>query len=288
MLTSDLPNITRRQQDILRLLYSYRFLNRIQIQTLLEHKDYKTINMWLKDLTAKGYTVRIYNPNHFAEKTKPAIYYLALNGIRYLKSRNYDDEYEQYATTELRKRYRESSRSQSYIDRCLLLADCTISLDQARDETSYPNTYYFYETEADYVGGSYYHFMSEAEYIHPQLCFSKEQYDGWGEPYSAEHYLLEVFDTNLPRYRLKKRLTNYVQYLDEESDEWKRGAEHDKLPIVLLICQRTSDLIYAKRRTRGLLAELWEYDDTDKPHIRFATVKDIQAQGVLGDVWEEA
>ena len=72
---TELPKLTKKQQEILRLLYNFRFLNRIQIQALLKHKDPKTINLWLRDLRAKGYVEWIYS-THFAEKTKPAIYYL--------------------------------------------------------------------------------------------------------------------------------------------------------------------------------------------------------------------
>ncbi len=80
---AELPKLTKKQQETLRLLYSFRFLNRIHIQALLRHKDPKTINLWLRDLRAKGYVEWIYS-NHFAEKTKPAIYYLGLNGVRHL------------------------------------------------------------------------------------------------------------------------------------------------------------------------------------------------------------
>lgn len=77
---TELPKLTKRQQAILKLLYRFRFLNRIQIQAFLGHKDPKTINLWLRDLRAKGYVEWIYS-THFAEKTKPAIYYLTLNGV---------------------------------------------------------------------------------------------------------------------------------------------------------------------------------------------------------------
>jgi len=79
------PKITPKQQEILQRLYRYRFLNRIQIQQMMGHRDYKTINLWLKDLTQKQYVERIYS-THFLEKTKPAIYYLGINGIRFLEA----------------------------------------------------------------------------------------------------------------------------------------------------------------------------------------------------------
>ena len=81
---TELAKITKKQQVILKLLYRFRFLNRIQIQALMRHKDPKTINLWLRDLRAKGYVEWIYS-THFAEKTKPAVYYLGLNGVRCLR-----------------------------------------------------------------------------------------------------------------------------------------------------------------------------------------------------------
>ncbi|MDA1317406.1 MAG: hypothetical protein O3B87_05310 [bacterium] len=67
-----LPTITNKQKEILHYLYRFRFLNRIQIQSLLNHKDPKNTNVWLKDLTTKNYTGKIF------ERTpginKPALY----------------------------------------------------------------------------------------------------------------------------------------------------------------------------------------------------------------------
>lgn len=53
--------ITSKQIEILALLYRFRFLNRVQIQILLHHKDYRRINDWLKDLTEREYVGRVYS-----------------------------------------------------------------------------------------------------------------------------------------------------------------------------------------------------------------------------------
>jgi len=282
----NLPTITEKQREIIKLIYSHRYLNRIQIQAFLKHKDYKTINLWLKDLRQKHYLEWIYSTD-FAERTKPAIYYLGLNGIRHLKTFDF------YEVTELRKRYRDSSRSQTYIDRCLLLADCAVALQKYGDESEAARhkadcySRYHYETEADYLEASYYHFLADNELIHPHLCFSKLVFEGGGEPTTAESYLLEIFDPTLPRYRVKKRLENYVAYL--EYDDWSPETERDNLPIILLVCPRTSSLIYAKRKTRGLLLDIWEYDDAERPHIRFTTAEKLDRFGITSqDIWEEA
>ena len=277
------PTITQKQREILGLLYTHRFLTRIQIQTFLKHKDKKTINLWLKDLRAKSYTDWIYNKDHFAEKTKPAIYYLGINGLRHLQNIDF------HPSEELRKRYREHERSQTFIDRSLTIADVCVSLEGARDESYFPQTWYIYETEADYLSDSYYHFLSDNEYIHPHLCFSKELYDGLDDPHAIESYLLEIFDATLPRYRLRNRLKKYVEYLDEEMDEWEQMTYGDPLPVILLVCASLTDLIYAKRRTRGLLAEIWEHEDNERPHLRFTTADKLKQFGVTTEqIWEEA
>jgi hypothetical protein len=89
----------------------------------------------------------------------------------------------------------------------------------------------------------------------------------------------------------KKRLGDYVKYLDDEDYEWKEQTDTEKLPILLFVCPRTSDLIYAKRRTRKLIADAWEYkdDDDERPRIRFTTADNLKRSGVLAkEIWEQA
>ena len=279
----NLPKITKKQQEIVKLLYSHRFLSRIQIQALLGHKDYKTINLWLRDLRTKQYVGWIYS-THYAERTKPAIYYLGINGIRYLTSLASDD----YPVTELRKRYKEVTRSQSYIDRCLLLADCCITLERAHmpKTGTRPESWYFYETLDTYVSDGYYHFITDEERIRPHLCFAKVVDDGADEPRTKQSFLLEVFDTNLPRYRIKKKLDNYLKYLNEV--DWQGETDGDPQPALLFVCPRTTDLIYAKRRMRGLLANDYEYDEENRPEVWFITAEKLRETGVLGEAWEKA
>jgi hypothetical protein len=87
---------------------------------MLKHKDKKTINLWLKDLREKEYINWIYNKDHFAEKIKPAIYYLGINGIRHFGNLDFHPD------EEIRKRYREHERSQTFINRCLPFIDSSL------------------------------------------------------------------------------------------------------------------------------------------------------------------
>ncbi|MCA9343223.1 replication-relaxation family protein [Candidatus Saccharibacteria bacterium] len=287
MSVQSIPKVTHKQTEILDLIYTHRFLTRIQIQTILKHKDKKTINLWLKDLRQKEYINWIYNKHHFAEKTKPAIYYMGINGIRHLHNMGFHED------KEINKRYREHKRSQGFIDRCLAIANVCISLDAARtvdNEDTYPEPgiSYFYETEADYRSDSYYHFLSDNELIQPNLCFNKAIHEGHEEPKVVNSYLLEIFDATLPRYRLRNRLKKYVEYLDEEMDEWDEQTYGDPKPAILLVCATLTDLIYAKRRTKGLMADIWEYEDEDRPGIRFITIDKLKEHGIPAEIWEEA
>lgn len=255
------PSITSKQQEILKLLYKYRFLNRSQIQALLTHKDKRRIIAWLKDLREKQYIAWQYNPNDFVAKAKPATYYLSLNGIRHL--RNLDI----YPAGELRKRYKEPARTQAFVEQCLFIADSCLALQSKNDDSQQ----YVCVTPAEYVDStSKYHYLSE---LRPHLLFFKCQ----GETMS--NYLLENVALSLPRYQLRKRLKEYVEYL---ANEWSEAS--GPLPVALFVCPTTADLVYVKRRVKLLLADLSDDEDV---HVRVTTMDKVHALGVAGMIWEE-
>lgn len=258
MTTNPLPSITTKQQEILKLIYRYRFLNRIQIQKLLNHKDKRRIISWLKDLREKEYVDWHYDANDFIAKSQPGIYYLSLNGVRYLRSLN------EYPNEELRKRYKESGRTRVFIDRCLLVADCAIALhDKSNDELKYVCI-----LPADYIDpDSEYHFLDE---LKPHLYFEKRQDDG------SISYLLESFDAALLRYQLRKRLKDYTDFLAE----W--NGTNKSQPIALFACATTADLLYVKRRVRKLIE-----DEGVDVHVRVTTLDKIKASGIASMIWEK-
>ena len=253
-----LPPITTKQQEIIKLLYKYRFLNRIQIQQLLNHKDKRRIISWLKDLREKQYIDWHYDSTDFVAKSRPAIYYVSLNAIRYLRDQN------QYPNPELKKRYKEPERTQVFIDRCLLVADCCITLRDKSDNA----VLYRFILPTDYIGmTNQYHFLAD---LQPHLYFSKHQDN------KVINYLLENFDAALPRYHLRKRLKDYIDFIDE----W--GATNQPKPIALFVCANIADLLYAKRRMRKIMEE--EGIDLQ---ARVTTLEKIETSGVTSMIWEE-
>lgn len=261
-----LPSITTKQQEILKLIYRHRFLNRTQIQTLLNHKDKRRIISWLKDLREKQYVDWRYDATDFIAKSQPAIYYLSINGIRYLRGTG------EYPGEELRKRYKEPTRTQVYIDRCLLIADCCLAL-QAKSSDSLQ---YSWVLPADYADPDCkYGFLNE---LKPHLCFTKRDGD------QISSYLLEVLDPLMPRYAIRKRIKGYVEYL--AGGDWQEAAGHHERLIILIACSTVADLLYAKRRAKKEIEDS-DLDEDEASRIRFATIEKIKQLGVVAKVWEE-
>jgi hypothetical protein len=256
----NIPNpITPKQQETLKLLYAYRFLTRPQLQSLLNHKDKRRIISWVKDLRNKEYIDWKYNKKTFNTKNQPAIYYLSLKAIQHLRKLG------EYPNEELRKRYKEPTRTQTFIDRCLLVADCCITLkSKSNNEICYSCV-----LPVDYIDpeNSYY-FLDE---LKPHLYFEKQIGD------EATNYLLENLELTLPRYQLRKRIKDYVEYLDD----WDVG--HGPTPIALFICSTLADLIYIKRRVRLLLEDF----SNDDLQIRVTTIEKIKEASVVSKIWED-
>jgi len=270
----NLPKITNKQQALTRLIYRYRFIERKQLQMLMGHTDKRRISAWLKELREKQFVDWLYDPDNPNEKSKPAIYFLGINGIRLLR------ELGDYPEEDLRKRYKDASRQQDFVDHCLLLADCCIHLE-ARDKSGEAVTY-TYALEADYADpDNDYAFLSESEYIHPDLAFTKEAETD--DDFINQTYLLQLFDLTTPRYMVKKKLKAYVEYFDD--DEWEQYKGDEELPIVLIACPTLPELIYAKRYTKKQLEE-HELEDREDVRIRFATTEQVKRQGATGLIWE--
>jgi hypothetical protein len=238
------------------------------------HKDYRRINAWLSDLRDSHYVEWIYSTD-FLEKSKPGIYYLGLNGIRWLK------EHQDHPIEEFRKRYRESSRSQGFVDQCVLVADCCIAMNRINAENTATNrVHYLLATQADYLDPeSDYHFLSDSDLIRPLLVFEKTVETK--DDVTGATRFIEIIEATMPRHRVRKRLKNYIEYL--EDGYWRDETDEELNPIVMFVCPTLTDLIYCKRVTKRLLEEKWGEDIT----MWFATAEKLKTHGMTGRIWEE-
>lgn len=257
-----LPKISNKQQQILSLIYRFRFLNRIQIQSLLNHKDYKTINLWLKDLNQKEYLGKIYSTK-FIENTKPAIYYIALNGIRYLKSLG-------YPASQLKKLYIEKDRTNNFIELSQFIAD--IYLDLLKSS----NTGFQVATASELADPtSLCYFLNN---LQPNLVFTKETTAK--KKSLTKYYIVQIFEPKFPIYSIRKRIKEYFDFYF--ANEWENNMSAD-FPTLFFICPDLSKLIYIKRFTKKLLGE---YDDIDL-NVLFAEKQEVIVNGFTGKIWEQ-
>lgn len=187
-------NITKKQKEILLLLYRFRFLNRLHIQTYLKHKDPTTINIWLKDLVEKEYIHRIFKRS-WTENNQPAKYYIGKNGIRFLKTQ------EQCHKEYLRKLYREKDRSQTFIGHCLFIADAYLQLQEATKESS---SFYQFYTQSDLTPGS---IMQE---ILPDFFIAKNATK------KPKYFAYELIKEGTPRFAIRARIQRYIDFFQEE------------------------------------------------------------------------
>lgn len=256
-----LPKITNKQTEILTLIYQFRFLNRTQIQQLLKHKDPKTINTWLKDLNEKQYLNRIYS-NTIGANTKPAIYYADINAIRYYKSLDQDNN------TYLKKLYRDNERSQSFIDEQIFLADICLNLSAIHDQGEIK---YSYVTAAGVTSNPLYKFMED---LSPQLIFTKSTKT------ETKQYILVQLDSTLPKYMIKKKMKNYIEFFF--TNEWEENIGKP-FPTILFACQTLALMIFAKRTMNNLLDD---YQNPEEFEAWFATNDDIREHGIGAEIWE--
>ncbi len=247
--TMTLQKITNKQQEILTLLYQFRFLNRIQIQTLLKHKNKKTINLWLQDLYQKEYIERIFS-NTPPENMRPAIYYLALNGIRHLKTVG-------YTMAELKRLYREKEKSESFISKHILIADIWLDLQSKSDN----NIKYSAATGSDLMDPEYkYNFLAE---LGPDLVFVKETKG------MKKYYLLEILEPTLPVYSIRKKIRNYIDFY--YSNTWEDNTDAE-FPAIILVCETLPMLMSVKRYAKKLLSE----DEDIELKIQFITEQNVR------------
>lgn len=260
--------ITTKQEEIITLIYKYKFLNRIQIQSFLKHKDHRRINSWLKDLTEKEYIKRIWS-NGYVERTRPSIYYLAPNSLDFLSKRYLiTPKYFPNIAAEA------GSGSSGHIADSLLLADLSLAFLSKNNKAAISSVITKTELAEPY---SDYWFLAEAK-IKPELLFAKRA----SNKSVTKYYLLEVIERyasfTLVRNKIKRYFDLYY------SNDWEDNTEAD-FPTILFVCHSMYLLIYAKRYARRIKAD--EYPDADFT-IQFALLENLKSNGSDSGIWEKA
>lgn len=264
-----IPYITPTQQQIPKQIYKFRFINRLQMQKLLKHKDKRRINSWLKDLVEKEYLEKVPKNNSFEERTKLTIYRIGVNGIRFLKT------HPEFSLEIIRKLYRDGKRTESFIDQCILLTDIYLSL--ILRNVGQNGVVYEVTTNSDLVSTeSPLHFLKD---LNPDLIYAEIQKY---KKLTNKFNLIEVFEKTIPNYSIKKRIRTYLEFYF--SNEWEDNMS-EPFPTVKFICSTKTQLMYAKRCTKKLLEENQNPEDFN---IMFITIDEVKDSGITLDIWEKS
>jgi len=253
------PNlpITQQELQIILLLYRFRFLNRTQIQQYLNHKNHKRILTWLNDLIEKKY-IKTVNSKSSDTKSKAKIYCLGKNSILILAAQNVCER------QSLQKLYRESERSDAFINRSLMLANISLEF-QSKVGSKDVSTM---QVKSDYSVHSQKELLDE---LNPH-AYIKRRKSGM-----TKYYFLEIF-ADLPRQRLQQRIKKYLSFY--QSNEWE-GATGRTFPIILIICPNDEVFEYIKRYAKTKLREL----DEPSLKVQVTTAIKVKKSGITGDIW---
>ena len=248
----NIPTITNKQKTILYLLYKFRFLNRIQIQTLLNHKTHNRINTWLKDLTDKGYIGQKLNTSSKINNA-PAIYFLKRHGMHFVKIQDYAEK------AYISKLYQEATRSDNFISNCLLIADSYIDL-QKKYGTKEGFTFY---TRSEYS------LDGIIKEIFPFFVFRKGK--------TAQYLVAEIFPEK-PRFFILQRINQYITFFTK--GDW---IKQEQPPTILFICPNNQIEEYVTKKTKLICVE----ENIEDLEIQTTTKDQIINHGITGDVWGE-
>lgn len=230
-LVTKVKKLKPKLEKILLLIYKFRFLNRNQIQTLLNHKHHNRINTWLNQLTVEKYLKRYYSTKFAGE---PAYYSLGTVGRKYFKERK---DIKGIKEPLLDRVWQEYDNSLQFKRSCMLLADIYISLTKLAKESNAKLGFY---TKVDLYGMRY---MVRPE---PSGYFSIEDSKG-----TTKRYFLDIFDYfNTKDHYL--RIEKYLYYFQKRY--WQDNTDKP-FPEIILVCPNKGSKSYFEKTIRGKLEE---------------------------------
>jgi len=239
-----------RQKEIIEILLRFRYLTRPQIQTLLNHKSWNRIFIWLNELTEKQYIFRFYKKEVAA---KPSVFCLEKKSIPYLREKEIDEHI-------IRWVYDEKTRSQAFREHNIFIADMYLSLMELVSKTKATLKFYTKTDLYDYM------------YLilpHPDCYFVIKEQNG-----RSRYYFLDLFDD---RTFLYKRVYQYLNYY---SKKYWQAKTKKKFPTIIFVCpdEKTKRAINKFIRKQALY---------DSPTFYLTTKPAIQEKGMCKEILDK-
>ncbi len=230
------PALSNKLVEIILLLLKFRFINRIQFQTLLHHKNHSRLLLWLTYLTEHGYINKYYDKT-FAGGS--AVYSLGTTGRTYLKK--HPEVTKGINLLSLDRVWREKNNSLQFRNRWLFLVDVYLSLVGLTTKTM---AELHFSTKTDLYG------MDYMVLPLPDAYFAIVEKDK-----TIKRYFLDI----LPDVRaaiLRKRIRQYVYYYDHNYWQDHTNKPFPEIILVFPTVQLKNQLYYAIRKKLELVPDM--------------------------------
>lgn len=221
--------LTKQQKTILLHLLRFRFLTRLQLQSLIHHKHPGQLNKWLKHLSDHRFIFKIYSQS-FPDNTKPAIYSLDKNSIAVLK------QLTKLNHLLIKRIYKDKKRSRRFIEHSISVANLYLSLVEHLPK----NHKLFFYTKTDLID---YEFLIKPT---PDVYVAMEN-NG-----DTNRYFFEILNDDTPRFVLRHRVKSYIEYF--LSSEWQNNTSYS-FPVVKFLTNKNSILKYLQKYITKLLVD---------------------------------
>lgn len=235
-------HLTDQQQEILELLYKFRFATTDLIVSYQELGSRVYTYRRLKLLVERGYIGRRYDGT-YRIRGNYAFYYLLPRGIRQLRA---DPEINVKALLAM---YKDGSRSQGYMEHCLSVFRLYVKFNELYGEAL------SFFTKSELTGDEQFPKKIPDGYL---VLENKEK--------TITQCMLEMIETTIPFFVVRQKILKHIRHC--EASGWQGSY-----PDLLLLCENAS----LERRVRRLAATLLVQTDTMNDLRLYTTV----AEGLL-------
>jgi hypothetical protein len=211
-MTTKLPKYRRplntHQLAILNTLYKFRFTTASLLADNQQAKHTRVISNRLKILVDQGYVGMNYDSSYKIQG-KPATYYLATDGVKYLRQQPYTQE------SALRSIYQDKRAKDSQIQHRLNVFKTYITIKQ-----QCPDRFKFYsKTE-----------LMNKPYI------PKTRPDAYlSDTKSDKNYFLDYLEDSMSFWALRKAIKRYLTFAELEI--WQKHKPEQPHPEIMFVCE---------------------------------------------------
>jgi hypothetical protein len=269
--------LTKQQFDLLRFMYSFRFVTTKQVQTFIGVKNIQQAQQRLKTLLDKQYVGRRYSSD---DKLlgRYAAYFLMPDGMEIIKG---------YADIKaLRLMRKDPTASQRFIDHNIAIGDVAYDFNRLYKDVLDRSGF---QTKTDIMQASRYEYESNwdgsDDFEIMTNSYPKPMPDGFidvwvnnGKHKSFHSYFIEVWHDSVPFWVYRKRILYFIEYTDDET--WQEYFEGNDTPLVLLVC----DTPALQRRVQRFLRRIYFKTSND---YQFLVTNRQTLAGAEGDdeIW---